>query len=130
MCSFGGRILPRPGDRQLRYVGGETRIVSFPRAAASFATLVAALAKVAPALFAPGVPRPSLKYQVPQDGLDSLISVSSDIDVDHIMDRLDHLHDEAAARPLCLRVVLFALVLDAAFGSLLLGTAADVASTD
>ncbi|EAZ04310.1 hypothetical protein OsI_26451 [Oryza sativa Indica Group] len=33
MCSFGGRILPRPGDHQLRYVGGETRIVSVPRAA-------------------------------------------------------------------------------------------------
>jgi hypothetical protein len=119
--------LPRPGDRQLRCVGGETRIVSFPWTAASLATLVAVLA---PAIFALGLRRPSLKYQVPQDGLDSLISVSSDIDVDHIMDRLDHLHDEAAARPLCLRVVLFALVLDAAFGSILLGTAAHVASTD
>ena len=97
MCSFGGRILPRPGDRQLRYVGGETRIVSFPRAAASFATLVAALAKVAPALFALGLPRSSLKYQVPQDDIDSLISVSSDNDIDHLMDELDRLHDKAAA---------------------------------
>ncbi|KAG2637625.1 hypothetical protein PVAP13_2NG529600 [Panicum virgatum] len=132
MCSFGGRILPRPGDRQLRYVGGETRIVSFPRAAASFATLVAALAKVAPALFAPGVPRPSLKYQLPQDDLDSLISVSSDDDVDHLMDELDRLHDEAAvaARPLRLRVFLFAPAPDAAFGSILSGTAGDAASTD
>ncbi|KAM1043753.1 hypothetical protein PS2_034708 [Malus domestica] len=27
MCSFGGKILPRPHDNQLRYVGGDTRIV-------------------------------------------------------------------------------------------------------
>ncbi|OEL34637.1 hypothetical protein BAE44_0004342 [Dichanthelium oligosanthes] len=133
MCSFGGRILPRPGDRQLRYVGGETRIVSFPRAAGSFTTLVAALTKVAPALFAPGEPRPSLKYQLPQDDLDSLISVSSDDDVDHLMDELDRLHDEAAAlaRPPRLRVFLFAPAPDAAFGSVLSGTAGEaVVSTD
>ncbi|KAJ1291381.1 hypothetical protein BS78_02G311900 [Paspalum vaginatum] len=133
MCSFGGRILPRPGDRQLRYVGGETRIVSFPRAAASFAALAAALAKAAPALFAPGAPRPSLKYQLPHDDLDSLISVTSDDDVDHLMDELDRLHDLAAAvaRPPRLRVFLFAAPApDAAFGSVLSGTAADVASTD
>ncbi|CAL5083462.1 unnamed protein product [Urochloa decumbens] len=133
MCSFGGRILPRPGDRQLRYVGGETRIVSFPRAAASYGVLVAALAKVAPSLFAHGVPRPSLKYQLPQDDLDSLISVSSDDDVDHLLDELDRIHDETAAvaRPLRLRVFLFAPAPDAAFGSVLSGTAGDAAaSTD
>nr|CAB3458294.1 unnamed protein product [Digitaria exilis] len=134
MCSFGGRILPRPGDRQLRYVGGETRIVSFPRAAASFATLAAALAKVAPSLFAPGLPRPSLKYQLPQDDLDSLISISSDDDVDHLMEELDRIHDEAAgvARPPRLRVFLFAPAPDAAFGSVLSGTAGEAAaaSTD
>lgn len=134
MCSFGGRILPRPGDRQLRYVGGETRIVSFPRAAASFAALVAALAKAAPALFAPGAPRPSLKYQLPQDDLDSLISVSSDDDVDHLLDELDRIHDLSAnvARPPRLRVFLFAPAPDAAFGSVLSGTAGagDAASTD
>ena len=28
LCSFGGRILPRPNDAKLRYVGGETRIIS------------------------------------------------------------------------------------------------------
>ncbi|XP_066394990.1 RAF-like serine/threonine-protein kinase PRAF [Miscanthus floridulus] len=132
MCSFGGRILPRPGDRQLRYVGGETRIVSFPRAAASFAALVAALAKAAPALFAPGAPRPSLKYQLPQDDLDSLISVTSDDDVYHLMDELDRIHDLSAnvARPPRLRVFLFAPAPDAAFGSVLSGTAEAAASTD
>lgn len=31
LCSFSGSILPRPQDGKLRYVGGETRIVSVPR---------------------------------------------------------------------------------------------------
>jgi hypothetical protein len=132
MCSFGGRILPRPGDRQLRYVGGETRIVSFPRAATSFAALVAALAKVAPVLFAPGAPRPSLKYQLPQDDLDSLVSITSDDDVDHLMDELDRIQDLSAnvARPPRLRVFLFAPAPDAAFGSVFSGTTSEAASTD
>jgi len=94
MCSFGSRILPRPGDSHLCYVGGETRVVSFLWAVASFATLVAALAKVAPALFALELPRSSLKHLVPRDDLDSLISASPDND---IADELDRLHYEAAA---------------------------------
>ena len=31
LCSFLGNIMPRPQDGKLRYVGGETRIVSVPR---------------------------------------------------------------------------------------------------
>ncbi|KAE8726244.1 Kinase superfamily protein with octicosapeptide/Phox/Bem1p domain [Hibiscus syriacus] len=31
LCSFGGKILPRPGDGMLRYVGGQTRIISVRR---------------------------------------------------------------------------------------------------
>lgn len=31
MCSHGGRIIPRPTDGQLKYVGGETRVISVPR---------------------------------------------------------------------------------------------------
>lgn len=31
LCSHGGKILPRTTDGHLKYVGGETRIVSFPR---------------------------------------------------------------------------------------------------
>ncbi|BFG41323.1 hypothetical protein CerSpe_275970 [Prunus speciosa] len=29
MCSYGGKILPRPHDNQLCYVGGETKIPPF-----------------------------------------------------------------------------------------------------
>ena len=31
MCSHGGRIVPRPPDGQLKYVGGETRVIAIPR---------------------------------------------------------------------------------------------------
>lgn len=31
LCSQGGKILPKPVDGHLKYVGGETRIISVPR---------------------------------------------------------------------------------------------------
>lgn len=31
LCSYGGRILPRYPDGKLRYVGGETRVLSVDR---------------------------------------------------------------------------------------------------
>ena len=45
MCSFGGNILPRPHDNQLRYVGGETRIVAVQRST-TFSYFLAKLAKI------------------------------------------------------------------------------------
>lgn len=134
MCSFGGRILPRPGDHQLRYVGGETRIVSVPRAA-TFDALVAALAKVAPALFPAGGPSPALRYQLPQDDLDALISITSDDDVDNLIEEIDRFQGLAAAsiKPPRLRLFLFASspadhASAAAFGSVLSGAGGDSSS--
>jgi hypothetical protein len=45
MCSFGGKILPRPQDNQLRYVGGDTRIVAVHRST-NFSALLAKLSKL------------------------------------------------------------------------------------
>ncbi|KAL5198987.1 hypothetical protein ABZP36_002499 [Zizania latifolia] len=126
MCSFGGRILPRPGDHQLRYVGGETRIVSVPRSA-SFDVLLAALAKVFPSLFPPGGPSPAIRYQLPQDDLDALISITSDDDVDNLIEEIDRFQGLAAAtiKPPRLRLFLFASSQDHSsagpFGSVLSG---------
>jgi len=39
LCSYGGRILPRPGDGKLRYAGGDTRVVAASRSI-SFAGLL------------------------------------------------------------------------------------------
>uniref|UniRef100_A0A1D1Z042 Polymerase basic protein 2 n=1 Tax=Anthurium amnicola TaxID=1678845 RepID=A0A1D1Z042_9ARAE len=100
MCSFGGRILPRPHDHQLRYAGGETRIAAVPRSA-SFAALLDKLAKLSGAPSADGL---QVKYQLPHEGMDALISLTSDEDVDIMMDEYDRLQ---ATRTPHLRLFLF-----------------------
>ncbi|KAF5475580.1 hypothetical protein F2P56_007373 [Juglans regia] len=87
MCSFGGKILPRPHDNQLRYVGGDTRIVAVQRFT-NFSTLLTKLSKLS------GTTDMNIKYQLPNEDLDALISVTSDEDVENMMeeyyDRLTH----------------------------------------
>ncbi|XP_038883339.1 uncharacterized protein LOC120074323 [Benincasa hispida] len=100
MCSFGGNILPRPHDNQLRYVGGETRIVAVQRST-TFSHFLAKLAKIT------GTINMSIKYQLPNEDLDALISVSTDEDVENMMDEYDRLvqnHNPKSAR---LRLFLF-----------------------
>lgn len=45
MCTFGGRILPRPPDNQLCYVGGDNRMVAVHRHT-TFTSLLTKLAKL------------------------------------------------------------------------------------
>ncbi|KAJ4758107.1 PB1 domain-containing protein tyrosine kinase [Rhynchospora pubera] len=99
LCSLGGRILPRPSDGALRYAGGDTRIISLPRNS----TLALLLSKLCDAytLSSPFL----LRYQLPDEGLDSLISVSTQEDLDNMMEEYDKL---TGASPK-LRVFLFPL---------------------
>uniref|UniRef100_A0ACD5VJ15 Uncharacterized protein n=2 Tax=Avena sativa TaxID=4498 RepID=A0ACD5VJ15_AVESA len=83
MCSFGGRIVPRPTDKSLCYLGGETRIVAVDRNA----SLADVHARLSRSLLA-GQPF-TLKYQLPNEDLDSLISVSTDEDLDNLVDEYD-----------------------------------------
>lgn len=76
LCSFGGRILPRPSDAKLRYVGGETRIMSI-RKNITWEELV----KRTSTIF--NQPH-TIKYQLPGEDLDALISICSDEDL-HLM---------------------------------------------
>ncbi|XP_072960165.1 uncharacterized protein [Typha angustifolia] len=85
MCSYGGRIVPRPTDKSLCYLGGETRIVVVDRQA-SLADLHAKLSRS----LLNGLPF-SLKYQLPNEDLDSLISVSTDEDLDNMIDEYDRI---------------------------------------
>ncbi|XP_042063603.1 uncharacterized protein LOC121807435 [Salvia splendens] len=78
LCSFGGKILPRPSDGKLRYVGGETRIISISKNP-SWEEL---LKKTAGMCDQPH----SIKYQLPGEDLDALISVSSDEDMQNMID--------------------------------------------
>ncbi|KAJ4969151.1 hypothetical protein NE237_015852 [Protea cynaroides] len=73
LCSFGGKILPRPSDGKLRYVGGETRIISI-KSNLSWVELVKKTLAIC------NQPH-TVKYQLPGEDLDALISVSSDEDL-------------------------------------------------
>ncbi|GAA0160941.1 hypothetical protein LIER_39132 [Lithospermum erythrorhizon] len=98
MCSFGGKIHPRPQDNQLRYVGGDTRILAIDRQA-NFTSLLSMLCKLC------GTSDINVKYQLPNEDLDALITVSSDEDVENMMEEYDRLvQNQKSAR---LRLFLF-----------------------
>ncbi|KAL2317583.1 hypothetical protein Fmac_031459 [Flemingia macrophylla] len=96
MCSYGGRIQPRPHDNHLTYVAGDTKILSVDR----HVKFPALLAKLSALANAPSL----LKYQLPGEDLDALISVTSDDDLHHMMLEYDRL-----PRPARLRLFLFPL---------------------
>ncbi|CAH1436311.1 unnamed protein product [Lactuca virosa] len=83
LCSFGGRILTRANDGKLRYVGGETRIISIKKNL-NYQELVK---KTYTICKHPHV----IKYQLPGEDLDALISVCSDEDFHHMIDEYHEL---------------------------------------
>ncbi|XP_074283851.1 uncharacterized protein LOC141608391 [Silene latifolia] len=85
MCSMGGKVLPRPYDNELRYVGGSTHLVTFQRNI-SYASFMLKLLKV----FNVGSEF-TVKYQLPNQGFDSLISVLNDEDVENMMEEFEEL---------------------------------------
>lgn len=85
LCSFGGTVLPRPSDRKLRYVGGETRILRISKDISW-----EELKQKASAMY--NEPH-SIKYQLPGEDLDSLVSVSSDEDLQNMMEECKALDD-------------------------------------
>ncbi|XP_050373464.1 uncharacterized protein LOC126791103 [Argentina anserina] len=104
MCSYGGHIVPRPHDKSLCYVGGDTRIVVVDRNT-SLSDLSNRLAKT----LLNGRPF-TLKYQLPSEDLDSLISVTTDDDLDNMIDEFDRTASHnSSAKPARIRLFLFPL---------------------
>ncbi|GJM87248.1 hypothetical protein PR202_ga03184 [Eleusine coracana subsp. coracana] len=103
LCSFGGRILPRPLDGCLRYVGGDTRIIMLPWDI-SYADLAARMRELYK-------DADIIKYQQPDEDLDALVSVVNDDDVVNMMEEYDKVIalGEAFTR---LRIFLFSHLLD------------------
>ena len=99
LCSFGGKILPRPSDSALRYVGGHTRIISVPREI-SFLELKRKLSDVFGGTCV-------FKYQLPDEDLDALVTVSSDEDMENMMEEYDKLAEISPDGSAKLRVFLF-----------------------
>ncbi|KAJ9140797.1 hypothetical protein P3X46_031400 [Hevea brasiliensis] len=105
MCSYGGHIVPRPHDKSLCYVCGDTRIVVVDRNT----TLPSLSSRLSNTLLN-GRPF-TLKYQLPSEDLDSLISVTTDEDLDNMIDEYDRTNNNAtnSSKPLRLRLFLFPL---------------------
>ncbi|EOA26472.1 hypothetical protein CARUB_v10022521mg [Capsella rubella] len=78
LCSFGGKIIPRPRDQKLRYVGGQTRIIRISKTI-SFQELMHKMKEMFPEAR-------TIKYQLPGEDLDALVSVSSDEDLQNMME--------------------------------------------
>ncbi|PSS29234.1 Galectin-3 like [Actinidia chinensis var. chinensis] len=98
MCSYGGKIHPRPHDNQLSYIGGETKILAVDRST-KFAGLVAKLSALCDADVC-------FKYQLQGEDLDALISVTNDDDLEHMMHEYDRLF-RATSKPARMRLFLF-----------------------
>ncbi|KAI7749019.1 hypothetical protein M8C21_009925 [Ambrosia artemisiifolia] len=100
MCSYGGHIIPRPHSKSLCYAGGDTRIVAVDRrtTAATISSLSHHLSRT---LFNN---RPfTLKYQLPNEDLDSLISITTDEDLHNMLEE----HDRIVSSPTPSRIRLF-----------------------
>lgn len=99
MCSYGGKIHPRPHDNQLAYVGGDTKILAVDRAI-RLSDLLSKLSALC------GGSEVCFKYQLPGEDLDALISVTNDEDLEHMMLEYDRLY-RVLAKPARLRLFLF-----------------------
>ncbi|XP_010533214.1 PREDICTED: uncharacterized protein LOC104809031 [Tarenaya hassleriana] len=96
LCSYGGKILPRPSDGALKYVGGETRVVAVARDV-SFSELMKKVTALTESQIV-------LKYQIIAEDLDALVTVKSDEDLKHMIE--EHDRHESAGIPK-LRTFLF-----------------------
>ncbi|PPS06216.1 hypothetical protein GOBAR_AA14424 [Gossypium barbadense] len=105
MCSYGGRIIPRPQTKSFYYSGGENRLITIPTAdntpltLSSFATHLSTFLRLA----TPFV----LKYQLPDHDLDSLISISTDDDLQIMLEEHKRLSSSSTASPSRIRLFLF-----------------------
>ncbi|XP_020690016.1 uncharacterized protein LOC110105010 [Dendrobium catenatum] len=99
LCSYGGRILPRPSDGHLRYVGGDTRVLSVPR----FISFKELKEKIAGMFNADLV----VKYQLMAEDLDTLVSVKTDEDLYHMIDEYDRPRSPTVASSPLFRLFLF-----------------------
>ncbi|KAH9626843.1 hypothetical protein KSS87_002488 [Heliosperma pusillum] len=113
MCSYGGHIVPRPHTKSLCYINGDTRMIVIDRTT----TLSDLLTRLSLTLPHPPLHKPfTLKYQLPNEDLDSLITVSTDEDLDNMIDEYDRLNSglNPNCKPGRIRLFLFPVKPDGA----------------
>lgn len=100
MCSYGGKIQLRPHDHQLSYVGGDTKILTVDRNVkfSDVAAKVNCLCNCNAEVF--------IKYQLPGEDLDALVSLIDDDDVEQMMVEYDRMQ-KVSTKPARLRLFLF-----------------------
>ncbi|VFQ75383.1 unnamed protein product [Cuscuta campestris] len=81
MCSYGGKIHQRQRDNQLAYVGGDTKILTVDRRI-RFPEIFSKLSSLCNCGDNGEL---SIKYQLPGEDLDALVSLIDDDDVEHMM---------------------------------------------
>ncbi|KAL6543525.1 hypothetical protein OROHE_010147 [Orobanche hederae] len=99
LCSFAGKILPRLSDGALRYAGGQTRIISVRRDV-SFGEFIQKMTDIY-------VQNVVVKYQLPDEDLDALVSVSCPDDLENMMDEFEKLIEMSSDGSAKLRIFLF-----------------------
>lgn len=98
LCSFGGKIMPRPSDGKLRYVGGETRIFRITKDI-SWSNLLQKTSTIYDQVH-------TIKYQLPGEDLDALVSVSCDEDLQNMMEECNVTENGGSTKP---RMFLFSI---------------------
>ncbi|XP_022954677.1 uncharacterized protein LOC111456867 isoform X1 [Cucurbita moschata] len=98
MCSFGGKVMPRPSDGKLRYVGGETRIIRITKDI-SWLNLLQKTSTIYDQVH-------TIKYQLPGEDLDALVSVSCDEDLQNMMEECNVTEYGGSTKP---RMFLFSI---------------------
>ncbi|KAK3227908.1 hypothetical protein Dsin_007770 [Dipteronia sinensis] len=81
LCSYGGKILLRSSDGNLRYVGGLTRVFSVERSV-SYTELMVKLGEFCGYSV-------TLRCQLPNGDLETLISIKSDEDLANLIEEYD-----------------------------------------
>ncbi|KAL2513530.1 Octicosapeptide/Phox/Bem1p family protein [Forsythia ovata] len=99
MCSYRGKIHPRTNGNELSYIGGETKILAVDRNI-KFSFLLSKLIALCEN------ENIAVKYQLPGEDLDALISVTNDDDLDHLMHEYDRLC-KVSPNPARLRIFIF-----------------------
>ncbi|KAG9135622.1 hypothetical protein Leryth_002365 [Lithospermum erythrorhizon] len=101
MCSYGGRIQPRLSNAtQLTYVGGDTKLLTVDRKV-KFSDMIIKLTSLCNIVM-----EFCVKYQLPGDDLDALVSILDDDDMEHMMFEYDNLKKDPT-RAARIRLFLF-----------------------
>ncbi|KAK8655338.1 hypothetical protein V6N13_107920 [Hibiscus sabdariffa] len=101
MCSYGGTIFPRPHDKALSYIGGDTRMIVVDR----HTSLASLHHRLSHSLLHGR--QFTLKYQLPSEELDSLISVTTDEDLENMIEEYDRTCSQTTSSSKSSRIRLF-----------------------